>query len=111
MGPWAHIRPYTRATSGDTGDIDFGSEAAIELHDHLRRWFDHWLKDIDSGFMDEPPVYIFVMGDGGVGNGRWRHENEWPLARTHYTRYYLHSGGSANTRAGDGVLSTDAPGG
>ena len=110
VGPWAHIRPYTRATSGDTGDIDFGPEAAIELHDHLRRWFDHWLKDVDNGIMDEPPVYLFVMGDGGVGNGRWRHENEWPLARTHYTRYYLHSGGAANTRAGDGSLSNVPPG-
>ena len=105
VGPWAHIRPYTRPTSGDTGDIDFGPEAAIELHDHLRRWFDYWLKDDANGIMDEPPVSIFVMGDN-----KWRHENEWPLARTHYTRYYLHSGGSANTRAGDGSLSTVPPG-
>ena len=110
VGPWAHIRPYTRATSVDTGDIDFGPEAQIELHDHLRRWFDYWLKDIDTGIMDEPPVYIFVMGGGVTGNGRWRHENEWPLARTHYTRYYLHSDGSANTRSGDGTLSTVPPG-
>jgi len=104
VGPWAHIRPYTRATSGDTGDIDFGPEAAIELHDHLRRWFDYWLKDEANGIVDEPPVSIFVMGDN-----KWRHENEWPLARTHYTRYYLHSGGSANTRVGDGSLSTWPP--
>ena len=104
VGPWAHIRPYTRATSGDTGDIDFGPEAAIELHDHLRRWFDHWLKDMDNGVMDEPPVYLFVMGEN-----KWRHENEWPLARTHYTRYYLHSEGSANTRGGDGSLSNVPP--
>ena len=109
VGPWAHIRPYTRATSGDTGDIDFGPDAAIELHDHLRRWFDHWLKDMDNGIMEEPPVSIFVMGAGGVGNGKWRYENEWPLARTHYTRYYLHSGGSANIRTGDGTLSTMPP--
>ena len=104
VGPWAHIRPYTRATSGDTGDIDFGPDAAIELHDHLRRWFDYWLKDDANGVMEDPPVYIFVMGEN-----KWRHEDEWPLSRTHYTRYYLHSGGAANTRAGDGTLSTMPP--
>ena len=105
VGPWAHIRPYTAPTSGDTGDIDFGPEASIELHEHLLRWFDYWLKDIQTEVMDEPPVSIFVMGEN-----RWRAENEWPLARTHYTRYYLHADGPANTRRGAGALSTAPPG-
>jgi putative CocE/NonD family hydrolase len=105
VGPWAHIRPYTAPTSGETGDIDFGPEARIELHEHLLRWFDYWLKDIDTGIMSEPPVYIFVMGEN-----RWRAEHEWPLARTHYTRYYFHSDGPANTRHGAGALSTVPPG-
>ncbi len=105
VGPWAHIRPYTEPTTGGAGDIDFGVNAAIELHDYLLRWFDYWLKDIDTGIMDEPPVYIFVMGDN-----HWRQENEWPLARTHYTRYYLHASGPANSRHGAGALSTIPPG-
>ena len=105
VGPWAHIRPYTAPTSGDTGDIDFGPDARIELHEHLLRWYDYWLKDIQTGVMDEPPVSIFVMGEN-----RWRAENEWPLARTHYTRYYLHGDGPANTRHGAGALSTAPPG-
>lgn len=105
VGPWAHIRPYTAPTSGETGDIDFGPEARIELHEHLLRWFDYWLKDIDTGIMNEPPVYLFVMGEN-----RWRAEHEWPLARTHYTRYYFHSDGPANTRHGAGTLSTAPPG-
>ena len=104
VGPWAHIRPYTAPTSGDTGDIDFGPEARIELHEHLLRWFDYWLKDIETGLLDEPPVSIFVMGEN-----RWRAESDWPLARTHYTKWYLHSGGSANTLDGDGTLSTNPP--
>ena len=105
VGPWAHIRPYTAPTSGDTGDIDFGPDASIELHEHLLRWYDYWLKDIQTGVMDEPPVSIFVMGEN-----HWRAENEWPLARTHYTRYYLHADGPANTRHGAGALSTAPPG-
>ena len=105
VGPWAHIRPYTEPHTGGAGDIDFGANAAIELHDYLLRWFDYWLKDIDTGIMDEPPVNIFVMGDN-----QWRQENEWPLARTHYTRYYLHASGPANSRHGRGDLSTIPPG-
>ena len=105
IGPWAHIG-YTTPTSGGTGDIDFGEEAKIELLQFLLRWFDYWLKDIDSGIMDEPPVRIFVMGEN-----RWRTEQEWPLARTHYIRYYFHSDGPANSRHGTGTLSTAPPGG
>ncbi|MDE2863127.1 MAG: CocE/NonD family hydrolase, partial [Chloroflexota bacterium] len=60
VGPWAHLLPYNKPTSGDTGEIDFGEEARIELHDYLLRWFDHWLKDVDTGIMDESPVRLFI---------------------------------------------------
>ena len=104
IGPWAHLRPFTQPTTGGAGDIDFGSEAAIELHDYMLRWYDYWLKDIETGIMEDAPVRLFVMGDN-----RWRDEQEWPLTRTHYNRWYLHSGGGANTLAGDGTLSTLPP--
>ena len=104
VGPWAHVRPFTQPHTGGAGDIDFGDNAAIELHDFLLRWFDCWLKDSDTGIMEEPPVSLFIMGDN-----RWRQEKEWPLARTHYTNYYLHSQGSANSSSGDGTLSTTPP--
>jgi len=104
VGPWAHLFPYTSPTSTGTGDIDFGPAALIDLHEIQLRWFDHWLKGIDTGIMDEPPVKIFVMGDN-----RWRDEYEWPLARTRYVPYYLHSGGRANTAGGDGTLDPRPP--
>ena len=69
------------------------------------RWYDRRLKGIDNGMDDEPPIRIFVMGDN-----EFRHENEWPLARTQYTKFYLHSDGGANSLYGNGVLSTDVPG-
>ena len=105
IGPWAHLFPYTNPTSTGTGDAEFGAAALIGIHDIQLRWFDHWLKGVDTGILDEPPVKIFVMGEN-----RWRDEHEWPLARTRYTPYYLHSDGRANTAAGDGVLSPHAPG-
>ena len=104
IGPWAHLFPYTSPTSTGTGDIDFGPAALIDLHEIQLRWFDHWLKGADTGILDEPPVKIFVMGEN-----RWRDENEWPLARTRYEPYYLHSGGRANTASGDGTLDPRPP--
>jgi len=104
VGPWAHIRPFTEPNTGGCGDIDFGEAAAIELHEHLRRWFDHWLKDEDTGYLDEPSVNIFVMGEN-----QWRQEDEWPLARTHYTKFYLHGDTPANSKNGGGYLSTVPP--
>ena len=105
IGPWAHLFPYTNPTSTGTGDADFGPEALISIHDIQLRWFDHWLRGIDTGVLEDPPVKIFVMGDN-----RWRDEREWPLARTRYTPWYFHSGGRANTSSGDGALSPSAAG-
>ena len=105
MGPWAHLLPYSIPTSKGTGEIDFGPEAAIELHALQLRWFDHFMKGVANGVMEEAPVRIFVMGEN-----RWRDEHEWPLARTRYTNVFLRSGGRANSLRGDGALSITAPG-
>jgi len=102
IGPWVHV-----GSSGLVGEIDFGPSAAGSSINYLGmhiRWFDYWLKGINNGIMDEPPVRIFVMGDNV-----WRDEKEWPLARTRYTDYYFHSGGHANSRAGDGTMSIRMP--
>ncbi|MDR1572227.1 MAG: CocE/NonD family hydrolase [Clostridiales Family XIII bacterium] len=52
------------------------------------RWNEYWTKGIDNGIMDEPRVKIFTMGVN-----KWKFENEWPLARTQYTKFYLQPGG------------------
>jgi putative CocE/NonD family hydrolase len=107
IGPWTH-GTYTNPV----GEFNFGfgaSAAFIDLQiDFVSlqvRWFDHWLKGIDTGMLREAPIKLFVMGANV-----WRDEQEWPLARAIETRYYLHSGGQANTLEADGTLSTDAPG-
>ena len=105
LGPWAHLFPYTSPTSSGTGDIDFGPNALIELHEIQLRWFDYWLKGLNTGIAEEPPVRLFVMG-----TNQWRNEDEWPLARTRYTPYYFHSRGRANSLRGDGTLSPEPPG-
>ena len=53
------------------------------------RWFDHWLKGIDTGIMDEPPVKIEIRTGGSLNRYSFRFENEWPLARTQWTKMYF----------------------
>jgi putative CocE/NonD family hydrolase len=100
VGPWPHAVDQGRSI----GQVDFGPTAVIGLRDVELQWFDHWLKGIDNGMDREPHVRIFVMGAN-----RWRTENEWPMARTRYVKFFLHSSGKANTLRGDGVLSPDEP--
>ncbi len=100
MGPW----PHAVNSSTKIGSVEFGPTAVIDLNAAWLRWFDYWLKGIDNGVMKEPPVRIFVMGENV-----WRDENEWPMARTRWTKYYVHSNGHANTLSGDGTLSTTEP--
>jgi len=59
-----------------------------ENHDIVLRWYDHWLKGIDTGIMDEPPIRLFVQGID-----QWRYEHEWPLSRTKWAKFYLRENG------------------
>jgi len=49
------------------------------------RWFDYWLKGIDTGMMKEPPIKLFVMG-----TNKWKEAEDWPLPETKWTPFYLH---------------------
>ncbi len=53
------------------------------------RFFDHWLKGMDTGIMDEPPVKLMIRTGGDLKSYKFRFENEWPLARTQWTKMYL----------------------
>ena len=100
VGPWPHrLNACTR-----TGDVDFGANSMLGLEALELRWFDYWLKGIDNGIQNEPPLRLFIMGIN-----EWRDEHEWPLARTDWQEWYLHSCGSGNTIIGDGTLSLEPP--
>ncbi len=86
------------------GEIDFGPAAAEFEEDNITLdWYDYLFKDVKNAFANPKPVRIFVMGAN-----TWRDEDDWPLARAHNTKYFLHSGGKANSLRGDGTLSTSA---
>lgn len=53
------------------------------------RFFDHWLKGLDTGIMNEPPVKLEIRSGGSEKPYPFRFENEWPIARTQWTKMYL----------------------
>ena len=67
------------------------------------RFFDYWLKDIDNGVMQEPPVKLAIRT--GHGEYHFRHENEWPIARTQWTKLLPRSVRS-RTAPGEGIAGT-----
>ena len=96
-GPWVHI-PW-----GDrVGESDLGAAARMDTDELLLRWFDHWLKDTGS-FADEPKVRHFAMGANA-----WFAADDWRGDATKV--FYLHSGGRAESRKGDGLLSAETAG-
>jgi len=76
MGPWNHAWP----DDGVPGpNFEWRREAV--------RFWDKWLKDRETGIMDEPPFAVFVRSGHGpdaalkTTPGEWRHE-DWPIRRT-----------------------------
>jgi putative CocE/NonD family hydrolase len=101
MGPWAHA---ATSPEGKIGDVTFGRQAVLDMNGTIVKWYDFVFKGQQNEFATDAPVKIFVMGDNA-----WRAEKEFPLARTTYTKYYLHAATGARSAAGDGVISTVAP--
>jgi len=97
MGPGAH-------KGVDYVAGDFGPQSRVDTRMLQLRWFDHYLLGKNNGVDTEPPLDIFVFGDNA-----WRKEAAWPLARAVPAKWYVASGGTANTSAGDGVLDTLPP--
>jgi putative CocE/NonD family hydrolase len=94
------------SASRKVGAVDFGEKLPIDEDEMTLRWYDAILKGQANGVEREKPVKIFVMG-----KNEWRDEDDWPLSRAKSTRYFLHAtGGGATGLAGNGTLSTAAPG-
>jgi predicted acyl esterase len=88
IGPWNHTFPHN-AVPGP----------AIEWRAEAVRWWDHWLKGIDTGIMTEPPVTVFIQDwhapdpDLTELPGRWRTEGALPPERAEYRTLHCRSDG------------------
>ena len=101
IGPWGHA---PTSAEGKIGDVVFGKSAVMDMTATALKWFDYSLKGTKNEYSSGAPVRLFIMGDNV-----WRDEQEFPLARTNYTKYYLHSLKGANGLRGDGTLSQASP--
>lgn len=57
------------------------------MNEECLKWFDHWLKGVDTGITEEPPMKLNIIGRG------YRYEYEYPLARTEWRKLYLRTFG------------------
>ncbi len=95
------VRPTDHSNiNASLADLDYGTEAL--------RWFDYWLKGIDNGIMDEPPLHYFVQED--AKKGTWQTSNTWPLATQNLTTWYLGPGNSGSVASvNDGTMVIVSP--
>nr|MEA2797035.1 uncharacterized protein [Phenylobacterium sp.] len=98
MGPFGH--------GTLSGDLEYPGFDRLNLAgDQEIRWFDYWLKGVDNGIMDEPPVSYYMMAGAKKGalspKNRILTSANWPPANRE-VRYYL---------TPDKALTGKAPGG
>ena len=105
IGPTTHCGYLYATEQTIVGERDLG-DARLDFLDIQLRWYDHWMKGADNGITDMPKIQYYLMG-----KNEWRQANKWPIPGTVEQRWYLSSGGKANSRIGDGTLSMTPPSG
>ncbi len=104
VGPWGHQYPH----QGHPGP------AVGFLQDGLR-WWDHWLKGIDTGVMKEPRYRVWMEGYTpprayvDTRPGRWVAEEAWPSQRIRQAIYHLNETGLETRPAAGGELVISSP--
>src|SRR5262245_24821129 len=58
------------------------------------RFFDHYLKDVDTGLDNDKRLYYFT-----VGEERWKVTDQWPIAGTTMTSWYFNETNSLSAKA------------
>ncbi|MBK6387070.1 MAG: CocE/NonD family hydrolase [Rhodoferax sp.] len=103
IGPWAHKYPHFAVP-----------EPRIGFLQEALRWWDHWLKGIDTGVARDPAHRTYIMDVGRPGAsvahipGRWVRDSVWPADKHEIQRLHLNADGLSQTkgRAGKQVVSS-----
>ena len=91
MGPWFH-----------------GGLAGLDMPAEYLRWFDHWLKGVDNGVLEEPALHYWTLN--AAEGSEWRGTDAWPLPSERRTAFHFRAGPSGSVDSvNDGLLAEDAP--
>ena len=82
LNRWSEIKTPKKATLGTPAYVD---RPFYQYSWELLRWYDYWLKGLDTGIMDEPAVKIFVSG-----SNEWKMGQDWPFPETKWIPFALH---------------------
>lgn len=95
MGPWVHTRPNSSVPGPR---IDYLNEVV--------RFFAHWLRQEDTGMMQEPAVTVYMQESHRADRtldstpGHWRQEADFPIAGARELTLHLHESGILADRPG-----------
>jgi len=104
VGPWGHKYPHI----GVPGP-------AIDFLGEMLRWWDHWLKGIDTKIMQEPMLRAYVQewivpaSHYDARPGRWVAEESWPSGAIETQRLHLNTGGLGPIAVPGAPLSISSP--
>ena len=104
IAPTLHCQQLGATEHTIVGERDLG-DGRFDYVGLVQDWFDHFLKGVDNGVTKQPRVRAYMMGVN-----QWRTYDSWPPKEAKSVTYYLDSDGGANTRLGNGRLTTAKPG-
>jgi putative CocE/NonD family hydrolase len=87
VGPWIHKYPHFAVPN-----------PAIGFLQEALRWWDRWLKGVETGVEDDPAMRLYVMDSAPPRDwyeersGRWVAEKEWPSRTIEQRRFHLADG-------------------
>ena len=103
VGPWIHKYPHY---AGPAPAIGFLQEA--------KRWWDHWLKGVDTGVEDDPDYRTYLMDSVPPNRwhderpGRWIAEQSWPSSNIKHKTLYFAQGAALEDQPSDFIMSVSS---
>ena len=104
LGPWGHSYPQDGLPGPNAGFLQVA-----------RRWWDHWLKGIDTGLMREPRLWVWMNESyrpdprAVERPGRWVAHRRWPCPEIVPRAFFLGRGKLLDRPAAPEALQVRSP--